>query len=291
MKIALVTTYPEAEEATRIQEEVIRMGHEFELHNFYDINLHFTDSGMTINGVMDWKQYDLIIVRGVFNVIKAVAMLVNYWRSQGIKVFDNNVSEHQYVINKVADFVKLSSKGIPLPETFYSRRFEEFQGIGEKLGYPFVLKSTRMGKGSGVYKMDSPLMLEDFISEAKEKDRKAKDYLLQKMINYVRDLRLLMMGDEIFSMRRIPREGDFRANFSLGGSVELYDPTEEEKSLARRALDATNLPIGGVDILVTEDGKLYILEVNHTAGFVGMEQATGRNMGELYVNFAIENAK
>ena len=50
------------------------------------------------------------------------------------------------------------------------------------------------------------------------------------------------------------------------------------------------MSVGGVDILIDESGKRYILEVNHTAGFVGMEKATGKNIGRLYLEHALKYA-
>jgi glutathione synthase/RimK-type ligase-like ATP-grasp enzyme len=51
------------------------------------------------------------------------------------------------------------------------------------------------------------------------------------------------------------------------------------------------MSIGGVDILITGHNKRYILEVNHTAGFVGMEKATGENIAKIYLEHAIKEAK
>ena len=51
------------------------------------------------------------------------------------------------------------------------------------------------------------------------------------------------------------------------------------------------MDVAGVDVLIDENDDRYILEVNHTAGFVGMEKATGENIGKIYVECAIERAK
>ena len=48
-------------------------------------------------------------------------------------------------------------------------------------------------------------------------------------------------------------------------------------------------------MLITKDkdgvAKRYILEVNHTAGFLGMEKATGENIGKIFVEHAIAQAR
>jgi gamma-F420-2:alpha-L-glutamate ligase len=130
-------------------------------------------------------------------------------------------------------------------------------------------------------------MIEGF----KEQGKQAKNYILQEYIPYVFDIRALIIGDRVYAMRRIPGEGEFRANFSLGGAVELFDLDREGHELAVKALSAINMSVGGVDILITKDDKRYILEVNHNAGFTGMEKATGENIGRVFLKHAIANAK
>jgi RimK family alpha-L-glutamate ligase len=159
-----------------------------------------------------------------------------------------------------------------------------------KVGYPIVCKLTRTGKGAGVYKYDSEADFARYIEKLKGWDSEARNFLLQKFVDYEYDLRVLIIGSDMFCMRRIPGKGEFRANFSLGGSVELYKLDDKGKDLARKALDAVDVKVGGVDLLIAKDGKRYILEVNHTPGMLGMEKATGKNITRKYIEFAIKNA-
>ena len=187
--------------------------------------------------------------------------------------------------------MKISLKGILIPNTVYSRSFEDYFDKVEVISYPVVVKAARAGKGEKVYKLDNKKALEEFINELQVKrKREAKDFLMQEYIPYKYDLRCLVIGDKVFTMRRIPGEGEFRANFSLGGTVALFDLDEETRGFAIDALNAVDMSVGGVDVLITENGRKYILEVNHTAGFLGMEKATGENIGKIYVEHAIEKA-
>jgi len=171
------------------------------------------------------------------------------------------------------------------------RDFGYYLKAAKKVGFPVVIKSTRMGKGASVYKIDDERALNSFIDERVEKAKNAKSFIIQEYIAYKYDLRALIIGEHVNVMRRIPGAGEFRANFSLGGSVELFELDPDGVRLARQALAAVGMSVGGVDILITPDNKRYILEVNHTAGFVGMEKATGENIGALFVKHAIKNAK
>ena len=233
---------------------------------------------------------DVLILRGIFNNIKGISAHVEGLKKRGVRIFDNNFLEHKYSINKISDLIKLTGSGILVPDSFHLHDFEKFAGASYELGYPVVVKLTRTGKGAGVYKFDDENALNEFIMKVEENGGEAKSYLLQKFIDYEYDLRVLIIGERIFCMRRIPSEGEFRANFSLGGSVEKFDLSQEDKKLAQRALQAVGLEVGGVDLLIAQDGKRYVLEVNHTAGMVGMEAATGKNITKVYVEYAIKNA-
>ena len=232
----------------------------------------------------------IVIVRGVLSNVRPISAMMKKLREEGIKVFDNNFLDHEYSIDKLTDLLKLSYKGIPIPKTGYSRNFKDFGDIAAKLGYPVIVKLTRSGKGENVYKVENVDEMDALITRLRERGRKAKDFILQEFIPYEYDLRCLIVGTSINTMRRIPPKGDFRANFSLGGSVELFDLDKDGQALAKKALAAVGMSVGGVDVLITKDGEKYILEVNHNAGFVGMQKATGADIATIYIKHAIENA-
>lgn len=289
MKIALVTTLPGLVENTRIKEEVIAMGHEFTSICLDDFKFEIKDNQLNV-AELNNLQADLVIVRGMFSSIKTLSEIVLKMRENGTKVFDNNFLEHRYSIDKVTDIVKLSLNGIPTPDTYYSRNWEDLPEYGERLGYPLVFKSTRMGKGAGVFKLDDEAALRSLIDELQNADKKAKSYIMQQFIDYEYDLRVLVIGENVYCMRRIPGEGEFRANFSLGGSVELFDLDDAGRELALNALNSIGMSVGGVDVLIDKVDKRYILEVNHTAGMLGMEEATKENITRNYVQHAIDSA-
>lgn len=289
MKIALATTLPSLIENKRIEEEVKALEHDFQLINLKEFSFVIQDGQLTVDQLENLNA-DIVIVRGIFNSIKPISALVDNLRRRGVRVFDNNLTGHKYSINKIADTVKLSLKGIPVPNSAYLRSFDHYPASAEQIGYPVVIKSTRMGKGAGVYKIDSPEELEKFIEKLKKEDKQPGAHMIQEFIPYVYDLRVLIIGSDVYAMRRIPGEGEFRANFSLGGAVELFDIDESTRDLAKSALHAIDMTVGGVDVLITKDEKKYILEVNHTAGMVGMEKATNENIARLFVNHAIKHA-
>lgn len=290
MKIALATTHTGLIENKRIEEEVKALGHKFELIDLSGFNYFVENNELKIKGLTD-TDADVVIFRGIFLSLKAIAAVAEGLRAKGVKIFDNSLLKHKYSINKITDFVLLANKKVSMPKAYYSRNFDDYLKVGKKLKYPLIVKLTRAGKGAGIYKMDNEEELEAFISQAQENGYKGASYIMQEYIPYVHDLRILVIGGKMFTMKRIPKEGDFRANFSLGGSVELFKPDVETQDLALKALKAVDMTVGGVDVLIDKENKKYILEVNHTAGMVGMEEATGENITQIYVKHVIEKAK
>ncbi|MGD8744257.1 MAG: RimK family alpha-L-glutamate ligase [Candidatus Woesebacteria bacterium] len=290
MKVALITTLPSLKENERIEEEVRNLDYSIKLVNLKDFKFEIKKGQVSVPQLTKLKA-DIVIVRGIFVSIKAISTIVKDLRKKGVKVFDNNFLEHRYSIDKVTDLMKLSLAGIRVPAMFYTRDFSDYETAAKKLGYPLVAKSTRMGKGVGVYKLDNKEQLVQFIDEIKAEGKKAKNYLLQRYIPYKHDLRCLVVGESVFTMKRIPAKGEFRANFSLGGEVKTFKLSQKDEILALSAMKAIDMSVGGVDILIAEDEKRYILEVNHTAGFVGMEEATGKNIAKEYVEHAISSAE
>ena len=288
MKIIILTNFPK-EEIDRLKNEGELQGHQMTVINPHGSHPVIQDNKLVIAGVTD-QEADLVIARSILYSIKEVVALLSHLRQTGTKVFDNNLINLSYSINKVADLMRLAMAGIPVPNTRHSHDYEHFVSLASELKYPLIAKPTSTGQGVGVTKIENEEDLLVFTGNAIKEDNSASRYIMQEFIPYVYDLRLLIIGDHVFCMRRIPREGDFRANFSLGGTVELFKPDESMINLAKKALRAVGMTIGGVDILVTKD-KQYVLEVNHNPGFEGMELATGRNIAKIYLEHALTNAR
>jgi len=288
MKIVFLTSFYDCPENTRLTEEATKLGHEFHIVNTKDLNLHFSESGLT-SPEIEAIQPDVIIARSVLVGVKPVTQLLNHLHTKGVKFYDNHMGKTGYSINKISDYGKMALDQIPLPNTFQTSRHEQMAIHAEKLGYPVIIKPIDTGKGIGVDKVDSPEQMKDYVEALRLAGSSAKRRMIQEFIPYIHDLRVMVIGDFITAMERIPQEGDFRANFSLGGSVKPFELTQEIKDLAKKAANAIGLDHAGVDVLITQDGKKYILEANHSPGFEGLEKATGHNIAKIYLEHALAN--
>jgi len=105
------------------------------------------------------------------------------------------------------------------------------------------------------------------------------------------DVRVYVVGGEVVgAMRRYAPDDEWRTNVALGGEVEdataSLDPAAAD--VAVRAVEALGLDYAGVDLL--DDGGWMVLEVNATAGFKGLYEATGTSPAPYIAALAIERA-
>ncbi|MDZ5812423.1 RimK/LysX family protein [Halorubrum sp. AD140] len=96
-------------------------------------------------------------------------------------------------------------------------------------------------------------------------------------------------GRVVAGMKRYAPSDEWRTNVAVGGEVEDFtdDLPEEAARLSREAADALDLDYAGVDLLC-RDGTWYVLEVNVTAGFKGLFEATGISPAPYIAALAVE---
>jgi ribosomal protein S6--L-glutamate ligase len=120
-------------------------------------------------------------------------------------------------------------------------------------------------------KIDANILIQEFISEANGED-----------------IRAIVVGDEVVaSMKRIAKPGEFRSNVHLGGRVEAYKLTEQEKESAIKAAKVLGLSVAGVDLIQSDRGPL-VLEVNSSPGLEGIEKASGIDVADKIIEY-LEN--
>ena len=85
-------------------------------------------------------------------------------------------------------------------------------------------------------------------------------------------------------MKRKAKPGEFRSNVHLGGSVENYVLTEQEKVSAIKAAKVLGLSVAGVDLIQSNRGPL-VLEVNSSPGLEGIEKASGIDVADKIIEY------
>jgi len=191
-------------------------------------------------------------------------------------------------LHKFASAAAMAEAGVPIPDAVLAlsneRLNEERAQFGDRAVYKTAIGTH--GGGTWMVELDDPV-------NAQVGDRHA---FLQEYLDHDEqrhhDLRVYVVGDRVVAaMNRYAPEGEWRTNVALGGEVE--DMTDRlparVRQMALSAVDAVGLDYAGVDIVQGEDGY-YVLEVNPTAGFRGLFEASGVSPAPYIAQRAIERA-
>ncbi|MEM2757498.1 MAG: lysine biosynthesis enzyme LysX, partial [Sulfolobales archaeon] len=117
-----------------------------------------------------------------------------------------------------------------------------------------------------------------------------KTHIMQEVIGLGKDLRCIVVGDEVLGcMIRKASDDEWRSNVALGGTVENYPVDSEIEELVIRASKAVGTEFAGVDLLVG-DGY-YVNEVNGVPEFKGFIRATGTKVHEHLVKYLVGSIK
>lgn len=249
----------------------------------------------------DLNNFDAYFFREIFSQMRHAINVTNLLKKTGQIVIDNNLTQVQYTSNKIREGIELSMNNVPFVPTLYFISLDSFFASIKQLeqdlnAYPIIAKKIGSGKGMGIFLINNRKELKrfvkDFTQEHQLGEKAIKLLMFQQFISVKAEYRVFVINNEIIgAMQRIPPKGDFRANYSLGGSVKKAVVTPEMKELSLKAARACKAVIAGVDYAITEDGEEYIFEVNRTPGFKGFEQATGINIAEKLVNYVISQIK
>ena len=114
-----------------------------------------------------------------------------------------------------------------------------------------------------------------------------KKLLCQEMINCdSRDIRVYVLGGEIYSAVLRQGKEDFRSNYSLGGEVKEYFLSVEEYRIVQEYIDCLggkDLAMAGIDFLVDRDGNLVFNEVEEMVGSRMLYNCTDKDIVQDYV--------
>lgn len=193
--------------------------------------------------------------------------------------------------DKLRSLQLLARKGIGLPVTGFAHSPDDVDDLIKMVGgAPLVIKLLEGTQGIGVVLAETQQAAESVI-EAFMGLR--ANILVQEYIREAggADIRCLVVGDKVVAaMKRQAKAGEFRSNLHRGGSASLIKISPEERSVAVRAARVMGLNIAGVDILRSNHGSV-VMEVNSSPGLEGIEQATGKDVAGMIIDFIEKNAR
>jgi len=177
-------------------------------------------------------------------------------------------------IDKYLSLARLAAAGLPVPRTIVVQEAGAIHAAWESLGRDAVVKPLFGSCGRGIERIDGA---EAVAALAAGAAREGTTTYLQAFVPHDGwDVRVLLVGERVFAMRRRSR-GDWRTNLACGGVAEALEPPAAWVDLARRAADLLGVDVAGVDLLPGPDG-MVVLEVNAVPGWRGLEAATGADV-------------
>jgi len=207
--------------------------------------------------------------------------------------------DNVFIINDIQGQVNASSKLYTLnfpeiiPETHITRDPQRIRRIIDEFGGDMVMKPTAGYKGEGVIKVSTrdPENLNSLINYYVNLSRPYQErnpVIIQEYLHEEGggDVRILLLNGEILgAMRRVPRDGEFRANIHAGGRAEKHDVTEGERKICegiKEKLIADGLFFVGIDLIA---GKLVEINCISPGGIPRINRLNGDKLEAKVIDF------
>ena len=222
-------------------------------------------------------RYDAVIPRIGASITFYGLAVVRQFEAMGVYCL-NSANAIGNSRDKLLAHQVLASHRLGMPATAFARTTRDTNELVKLVGgAPVILKLLESTQGKGVVLAESQKTAAAIIDAFRNLDA---NFLVQEFVKEANgeDIRAFVVnGKVVGAMKRIAKDGEFRANIHQGGRAEKTKLSKDERLTAVRAARALNLNVAGVDILRSATGP-KILEVNSSPGLQGITQATGKDI-------------
>ena len=208
-----------------------------ELLNDETFSLKYVDEEKLLEYVATNK-VDFVIYRGRnFRLLEEL-------EENGIRSF-NNVLTNRVANDKYLTYKFLKEENLPYIETYL-----------EPKSFPCIMKSVSGHGGQEVF----------FVKDLEEANHIKSEhpqlkFVYQEFLENNGDVRIYVLNKRVVVAIKRKSQKDYRNNYSLGGEVELYEPSKDMVDTATKIAALLKADFIGVDFLLTRDGyKIIELE-------------------------------
>jgi gamma-F420-2:alpha-L-glutamate ligase len=228
---------------------------------------------------------DFIIPRMGAGTTYFALALIRHLEKLGVYSF-NSANSIDTVKDKLYQLQVLAESGLPIPKTMLAKFPLDLNIVGKHIGFPVVVKTLSGSQGSGVFLCETQNSLDELMRMV-ESSNPNVNLIFQEFIktSHGKDLRVVTVGGRIVgAMVRTASDGNFKANYSRGGTIQKFESTPEVEWLALEIARILDLDIAGIDLLFDGIG-FKICEVNSAPGFEGLQQACEKNIAKEIIQF------
>ncbi len=298
-KVAIFGTNKNIHATRRIIEELEKRKIKYDFLSHDDIVYSSSETPLHKGKPIDFASYGVAFFRTAgytvddvpfsFRLENEIRILSDHLISHNIPFINENIIRSYPFYNKFTQSQIFQIHNIVTPKTFHVNRNtpENILHIMKMhgLNFPIVLKRSAGSQGKSVYLINTEDELKKHLY-----DRQNINYILQEYIENKEDYRVLFINKKVIGiMKRSSVNGEWRNNFSLGGSVTYYHD-EKMEAFVYDICMKIGFDNAGVDIIVYKD-KMYVLEINLTPGFEGFEKAINVNVAAEFVSILEEKIR
>ena len=183
--------------------------------------------------------------------------------------------------------LKLSGKGLPIPETVATEHMFVAYSASRRFGSS-VVKPLRSAMGFGVFKVDDPDLAMHAFSYL---TNLSKPIYVQRYLDKKRngDYRVVVVGGEVVGAE-FRKGATWKSNVAQGAKPVAAKVDGELGELSIKACEALSLEYAGIDIADTREGYV-ILETNPTLSWQGFKKATKINPAGKIVRHLLDKVR
>lgn len=211
--------------------------------------------------------------------------VIRHFERLGVPVI-NGSEAIETVKDKLYSIQVLAENNLPVPKTMLAKFPINAELIEKQIWFPVIVKTLSGSQWSWVFLSENRKNFENTMDMI-EKVGQGKNLIFQEFIEQSsgKDLRVFVVGGKVIGcMKRTGQEGDFRANYSRWGSIEMFETTPEIEWIAVQCAHLLWLDIAGVDLLFDGD-HFKVCEVNSSPWLKGIEQATEKNIAKEILDY------
>jgi len=184
-------------------------------------------------------------------------------------------------VDKYLALAKLQQAGLRVPRTVTCQSVDDAMDAFRQLKGDVVVKPLFGSEGRGITRItDAALALRAFKLLCQIG---AVIYVQEFVSHGGSDVRALVIGEEVFSVRR-RHPNDWRTNVARGATCARIELSERQREMAMTAARTIGAPLAGVDLLRDRGATDYVVEVNAVPGWKALATTLGVDIGKRVID-------